>query len=94
MNRYEQAQATASTSGRNTAATMSVEDAAELLGIGRTLAYRLATRDELPTPVVRIGRTLRIPAAPLLALLGLPGSTERNAAHGDIAGASDESEKA
>ena len=94
MSRYERAQATASTHSGNTAKTMSVEEAAELLGIGRTLAYRLATRDELPTPVVRIGRTLRIPTAPLLALLGLHGSTERNAAHGDITGVSDESIRA
>ena len=51
--------------------TVSVEEAAELLGIGRTLAYRLAAAGELPVPVVRIGRKLRIPAAPLRALLGL-----------------------
>ncbi|MBR7829712.1 helix-turn-helix domain-containing protein [Actinospica sp. MGRD01-02] len=54
--------------------TVSVEEAAHMLGIGRTLAYRLAAAGELPVPVVRIGRKLRIPAAPLRALLGLePG---------------------
>jgi excisionase family DNA binding protein len=94
MSRHEQARATTAASGGNTTATMSVEEAAELLGIGRTLAYRLATRNELPTPVVRIGRTLRVPTAPLLELLGLPGSAERSAAHGDVAGASDESNRA
>ena len=52
-------------------ATVGVGEAARLLGIGRTLAYRLASRDELPVPVIRVGRTLRVPAAPLRALLGL-----------------------
>jgi excisionase family DNA binding protein len=52
-------------------ATVGVEEAAGLLGIGRTLAYRLARRGELPVPVIRIGRVLRIPTAPLRALLGL-----------------------
>jgi excisionase family DNA binding protein len=51
--------------------TVSVEVAARMLGIGRTLAYRLAAADELPVPVIRIGRKLRIPAEPLRALLGL-----------------------
>jgi excisionase family DNA binding protein len=65
MSGFEQIQSSASGS------TVSVEEAARLLGIGRTLAYRLAAADELPVPVVRIGRKLRIPAAPLRALLGL-----------------------
>ena len=51
--------------------TVGVEEVARLLGIGRTLAYRLAAAGELPVPVIRIGRKLRIPAAPLHALLGL-----------------------
>lgn len=52
-------------------ATVSVEEAARLLGIGRTLAYQLASSDQLPVPVIRIGRLLRVPTAPLRALLGL-----------------------
>jgi excisionase family DNA binding protein len=51
--------------------TLDVETAARLLGIGRTTAYQLAARNALPIPVLRIGRTLRIPTTPLLTLLGI-----------------------
>jgi predicted DNA-binding transcriptional regulator AlpA len=44
---------------------------AHLLGISRASAYRLAARDALPVPVVRIGHCLRIPTAPLLAAIAL-----------------------
>jgi excisionase family DNA binding protein len=50
---------------------LDVESAARLLGIGRTTAYRLAEANALPVPVVRIGRVLRIPTVPLLAVLGI-----------------------
>jgi predicted DNA-binding transcriptional regulator AlpA len=45
--------------------------AARLLGIGRTAAYQLVKQDQWPTPVIRIGRLIRIPTAPLLAILGI-----------------------
>jgi predicted DNA-binding transcriptional regulator AlpA len=45
--------------------------AARLLGIGRTAAYQLVKQDQWPTPVIRIGRLIRVPTAPLLALLGI-----------------------
>ena len=35
--------------------TVDVQTAARLLGIGRTTAYQLASRNALPVPVVRIG---------------------------------------
>lgn len=44
--------------------------AARVLGIGRTVAYRLVRTGEWPTPVLRLGGTIRVPTAPLLALLG------------------------
>ncbi len=47
-----------------------VPTAARVLGIGRSLAYDLVRRDEWPTKVLRIGRLIKIPSAPLLALLG------------------------
>ncbi len=50
-------------------ATMSVEDAAVILGVSRRAAYRAATKGELPT--VRIGRRLLVPSAKLCELLGL-----------------------
>jgi predicted DNA-binding transcriptional regulator AlpA len=46
--------------------------AARLLGIGRTAAYELVRTDAWPTPVLRLGRLIRIPSAPLLDLLGIP----------------------
>lgn len=43
--------------------------AAALLGLGRTTAYRLVHDDEWPTPVFRLGRLIRVPTQPLLDLL-------------------------
>ena len=44
--------------------------AAAMLGIGRTLAYRLVRTGQWPTPVLRIGRLIKVPTGPLLDLLG------------------------
>ena len=46
--------------------------AGRALGIGRTRAYELARAGQFPCPVIRAGRTWRVPVAGLLALLGLP----------------------
>ena len=48
--------------------TISMEDAARLLGISRGLAYEAARRGELPT--IRLGRRLLVPRARLLELVG------------------------
>ena len=53
---------------------LSVVQAAEVLGVGRTLAYELIRTGKWPSPVVRAGRLVRIPSAPLLALVST-GST-------------------
>lgn len=50
-------------------ATITVEHAAEILGISRSSAYRAATRGEIP--VIRIGRRLLVPTAKFLAMLGV-----------------------
>ncbi|MBA2595107.1 MAG: helix-turn-helix domain-containing protein [Chloroflexia bacterium] len=50
-------------------ATLTVEEAAQRLGISRTLAYELARRDELPVRVIRLGRRLVIPEPALTRLL-------------------------
>lgn len=50
--------------------TVSVPEAGQLLGIGRDAAYAAASRGELP--VLRLGRTLRVPVPRLLELLGIP----------------------
>jgi excisionase family DNA binding protein len=46
---------------------VSVEEAAQLLGIGRSLAYEAARRGELRT--VRLGRRLLVPVAAIEHLL-------------------------
>ena len=48
--------------------TVSVPEAAQLLGVGRDAGYRAASSGQLP--VLRIGRSLRVPVPELLALLG------------------------
>ena len=50
--------------------TLTVEEAAGLLGISRTLAYELVTRGELPS--LRLGRRLVVPRRALEALLDAP----------------------
>jgi len=48
--------------------TISVEQAAKLLGVSRSAAYRAAASGQLPT--LAFGRRLRVPTAPLLRMLG------------------------
>jgi excisionase family DNA binding protein len=48
--------------------TLTVEGAADVLGIGRASAYAAAGNGELPT--VRIGRRLLVPVAGLRRMLG------------------------
>jgi hypothetical protein len=50
-------------------AVLDVPQAARLLGIGRTFAYELVRTDQWPTPVLRIGRLIRIPSRPLIELV-------------------------
>jgi len=51
--------------------TISVEEAAELLGVSRSAAYRAARAGQLKT--FRLGRKLRVPTAPLLRMLDRGG---------------------
>jgi hypothetical protein len=48
---------------------LDVPEAARMLGIGRTLAYQLVRADEWPTPVIRLGRLVKVPTQPLLDYL-------------------------
>lgn len=48
---------------------LDVPQAARLLGIGRTLAYELVRTNHWPTPVIRMGRLIRIPSGPLIELM-------------------------
>jgi predicted DNA-binding transcriptional regulator AlpA len=66
---------------------LDVPTAGRLLGLGRSAAYDLILAGRWPTPVLRLGRRLRIPTAPLLALLGLdPGPLSQSG--GMVAGSS------
>ena len=49
-------------------ATITIEQAAHVLGLGRTAAYDAARRGELPTR--RLGRRLLVPVPALLEWLG------------------------
>lgn len=49
------------------AETVSVEDAARILGVSRGLAYRLAKTGTIPT--IRLGKRLLVPKAALKKLL-------------------------
>jgi excisionase family DNA binding protein len=49
--------------------TISITEAAVVLGIGRNQAYQAAARGEIP--VLRVGRRLLVPTAPLRRMLGL-----------------------
>ncbi len=52
-------------------AVVDVPTAAQALGLGKTAAYELIRCGDWPTPVLRLGKLIRIPTAPLLALLGI-----------------------
>jgi excisionase family DNA binding protein len=61
--------------------TLTVEEAARILRIGRTAAYALArewraTNGRSGLPVLELGRTLRVPRAALMAMLS-DGRTRR-----------------
>ncbi len=50
-------------------ATITVEQTAQVLGLGRTAAYEAARRGELPTR--RLGRRVLVPVPALLEWLGV-----------------------
>lgn len=52
---------------------LTVSAAADLMSMSTHTAYERITKDAWPTPVIRFGRVIRIPTAPLLALLCLDG---------------------
>ncbi len=62
-------------------ATLTVAEAARLLGIGRNGAYEAIERGDFPVEVVRVGRRIVVPARPLFALLGLDGEQPDESPH-------------
>jgi excisionase family DNA binding protein len=55
--------------GHDLPPVLDLVQAAALLGVGRTTAYRLVHDGQWPTPVLRLGRLIKIPTQPLLELL-------------------------
>lgn len=47
-----------------------MDETAQKLGISRNLCYELARRNELPVPVLRLGRRCLVPKAALDRVLG------------------------
>lgn len=58
--------------------TLTVEQTAKVLGIGRSTAYELVRAGDIPS--LRLGRRLVIPAAALADALDLPLEVVQNAA--------------
>ena len=56
---------------RNLPPVVDVLTAAAILGIGRTAAYELIRIGQWPTPILRLGKLIRVPSAPLLELVGV-----------------------
>ncbi|MFZ0160941.1 MAG: helix-turn-helix domain-containing protein [Kineosporiaceae bacterium] len=50
--------------------TTDLETAAEIIGIGRTLAYELARNGVFPVRLLRLGRRVVVPVTELLQVLG------------------------
>ncbi len=54
--------------------TLTVEEAASLLGLGRSAAYEATRRGEIPTR--RLGRRVLVPVPALLSWLGVTAETD------------------
>jgi len=48
-----------------------VSTAADVFGLGRSAAYELVRTGQWPTPIIRLGRHIRIPTLPVLKLVGI-----------------------
>lgn len=59
-------------------ATVTVQEAAQILGLGRNQAYEAAANGQLPT--IRIGKRILVPKAALDRMLGLDGQAPEKAA--------------
>jgi len=55
-----------------------VETAGQILGIGRTVAYRLARERSFPAPIRKVGGQYRVPVKGLLDFLDGVGPEGRN----------------
>jgi hypothetical protein len=55
---------------------LDVPTAAKVLGIGRCLADDLVRRGDWPTPVLRVGKLIKIPREPLIRLVDGSGTAD------------------
>ncbi len=62
---------TTESKAQESTATLSVPDAGRMLGLSRNLAYKAAADGSFPVTVIRVGKRLVVPRAPLLRLLGI-----------------------
>lgn len=67
-------------SPRQPAATMTIEEVARVLGLCRSFAYEKARADELPVPVIRVGRKLLVSRQAVERLLAADKSPVAGAA--------------
>lgn len=51
--------------------SMGLDDACNALGISTTTGYRLVKANGFPCPVIKLGRSIRVPKTGLLRVLGL-----------------------
>lgn len=56
--------------------TLSISEVANILGIGRSLAYELARQDRLGVQIIRLGGRIVVPVAALERLLGVSNDGE------------------
>ena len=52
-----------------TRTVITVEELGQVFGVGRRQAYDLVHSDQIP--IIRVGRSIRVPVAPVLDMLGL-----------------------
>jgi len=58
---------------------VNISTAAEVLGLGRSAAYELVRNGQWPTPILRLGRLIKVPTAPLIALVGIDAQVHATA---------------
>ena len=61
--------------GRSAALVVDLAEAADMIGIGRSLAYRLVRDGRWPTPIIRVGRLIKVPVGPLQDYVRNPPAT-------------------
>jgi len=61
--------------GRASALVVDLAEAADMIGIGRSLAYRLVRDGRWPTPIIRVGRLIKVPVGPLQDYVRNPPAT-------------------